>query len=232
MDLIADRLCTTSHRNLSASIAAALLVGGLTGLSAQAASPARPAVDLVVQVRLISEADWDADAANTRTSAPAASRSVSISNAAPATASIPVQAIRVQNGTQAAMSWSQTLPIQWMQAASYRGSSADSSSRGGVVNALVWLRAGQSLRVQPSWPGGRHPVRVEVQLDAESLGDRQGSAIPATQHQVSSSTLSVPLGRWTTFAATGTAAPAQSSSTWSSQPQAGRQLMQLRVDTD
>jgi hypothetical protein len=72
-------------------------------------------------------------------------------------------------------------------------------------------------------------VRVELQLDTESLGEQQNQGLPSTQRQTSSSTISAPLGQWTTFAATGSETPAQSTTTWSTQPRRGRQLMQLRV---
>ena len=205
---------------------------GLASPQTQAAAPARPAVDLLVQVRMISDADWEIDPTNSRATASAAPGSISLSSAATEPSAVQAQEIRVRNGEQAALSWSQTLPIQWLQAASYRGSTTGSNSRAGIVNALVWLRAGQSLSVRPSWPGGRHPVRVELQFDTESLGERQNQGVPSTQRQTTSSTLSAPLGQWITFAATGTAAPAQSPTTWSSQSRHGRQLMQLRVTTE
>lgn len=205
---------------------------GLASTQTQAATPARPAVDLLVQVRMINDADWEIDPANSRATASAAPGGISLSSAATEPSAVPAQEIRVRNAEQATLSWSQTLPIQWLQAASYRGSTTGSNGRAGMANALVWLRAGQSLSVRPSWPGGRHPVRVELQFDTESLGERQNQGVPSTHRQTSSSTLSVPLGQWTTFAATGTESTPSSPTTWSTQSQRGRQLMQLRVTTD
>lgn len=209
---------------------ATLMSLGLASVQSQAAPTARPAVDLLVQVRMIDEADWAADP--TRASAPASAAPRTLSSSTPTATSIPTQALRVQNGERAAMSWSQALPIQWTQAASYRGSSTRRNGEAGFVNALVWLQAGQSLSVQPRWPGGQHPVRVELRLEVDSLGEPQSTHVPSTQHQASSSTLSVPLGQWTTFAATGTESPSSSPYTWSTQSQRGRRLMQLRVTPD
>ena len=208
-----------------------LLSVGLKSNEAVATPPALPAVDLIVQIRFVSDAELAADQAVIDTPSPAAQRGLSVSSAADERASAQMQEIHVRNGEHASMSWSQAMPIQWLQAAEVRGR-ATSAAGGGIVNALIWLHAGQSLSVQPRWSGGRKAVRVDLRLETERVGDRQGQDVPSSSLQISATILSVPLGRWTTFAATGAAQPPLEPSTWSTQAlQArGRQLMQLRVD--
>ena len=210
-----------------------LLSVGLKGNDALATPQALPAVDLIVQIRFVSDADLAADQAVTDAPSPAAQRGLSVSSAADTPAAAQMQEIHVRNGEHASMSWSQAMPIQWLQAAEVRGRAA-SAAGGGFVNALIWLHAGQSVSVQPRWPGGRHAVRVDLRIETEAVGDRQGQDVPSSRLQTSATTLSVPLGRWTTFAATGAAQPPLEPSTWSTQAlhARDRQLMQLRVDPE
>jgi hypothetical protein len=216
---------------LPLGVVAALLFFGFKSNGVLATPPALPAVDMIVQIRLISETELAADEAVIGAPRPAAQGAFSVSNAIDEPASARPQEIRVQNGEHASMSWSQAMPFQWLQAAEVR-SRAASATGGGIVNALIWLHAGQSLSVQPTWPGGRQAVRVNIRLETERIDDPQGQDIPSSSVQKSAATLSVSLGRWTTFAATGTAQPPLDQSTWSTQvPRArGRQLMQLRVN--
>lgn len=224
-NVIARRLAT-----LSLGIATGLMLIGLKVDSAGAAQPALPAEDLIVQIRMVSDAELAADVATGDATKSAAQRGLSVSSSADESASARTQEIRVRNGETASMSWSQALPIQWLQAAELRGGTTRAGG-GGFVNGLVWLRAGQSLSVQPRWPGGRQPVRLDLRLEIERIGDRRGQDVPSSSLQVSASTLSLSLGQWTTFAATGTAEPPLDPATWSTQAlrTRGRQLMQVRV---
>ncbi|MEI7463963.1 MAG: hypothetical protein WCJ87_01260 [Burkholderiales bacterium] len=225
----APKILARRRFNLLVVVIAPVLFGLRSG-NAGETPPALPPVDLIVQVRMISNAELAADEAALSASGPAAQRGLSVSSTVDEPASSRIQEIRVRNGEHASMSWSQALPIQWLQAAELRGQSA-SAARGGIVNGLLWLHAGQSLSVQPSWPGVRHQVRVSIGLMTQSIGDEQGLGVPSSRSQMSSATLSVPLNRWTTFAATGAVQPLPDRSAWSTQvPQArARQLMQLRV---
>ena len=215
---------------LSLGIVAGLMLVGLHGNRAEATQPALPAADLIVQIRMVSDAELAADVATSNATSSAAQRGLSVSSAVDESASARIQEIRVRNGESASMSWSQTLPIQWLQAAEVRGGTGRSAA-GGFVNGLIWLRAGQSLSVQPRWTGGRERVRLDLRLETERVGDRQGQDVPPSSLQTSASTLSLPLGQWTTFAATGTAPPPLDPTTWSTQAlrSGGRQLMQVRV---
>jgi hypothetical protein len=221
----ARRLAAPSLR-----IVGGLILIGLQVDGAGAAQPTLPAADLIVQIRMVSDAELAADVATSDATESAAKQGLSISNSADESASARTQEIRVRNGESASMSWSQTLPVQWLQAAELRGGSTRAGG-GGLVNGLVWLRAGQSLSVQPRWPGGRQPVRLNLRLEIERIGDRRGQEVPSSSLQTSASTLSLPLGQWTTFAATGTAQPPLDPAVWSTQAlrTRGRQLMQVRV---
>lgn len=206
-----------------------LLCASLSAHPARAAAPALPAVDLIVQIRVISESEWAAEAA-AHPSRDHAAQGLEISSAVQTAASARIQEIRVLNGRSAEMSWSQALPIQWLQAAQRRGLRGG-ATEGGIVNALVWLRAGQSLAVQPRWPGGRDPVQVDFRIETQGIEERHSTDIPASSAQTWASTLSVPWGQWTTFATTGTAQPPSDATTWSTQSSSapGLQFMQLRV---
>lgn len=222
---------TCTHLNLRSwrgGIAVGLLGAGLSIHPGLATPPALPAVELIVQVRVISEAELAADM-TARQPPDHPRQGLEISSAIQQPASARTQEIRVLNGRTAEMSWSQALPIQWMQAAQRRDRAGGAT--GGIVNALTWLRAGQSLFVQPRWPGGRDPVQVELRIETQGIDDQRGTDIPASSTQTWASTLSAPWGQWTTFATTGTAQPLSGGPAWSTQSARahGLQFMQLRV---
>lgn len=80
------------------------------------------------------------------------------------------QSVSVRNGEKATLVVSKTMPLQWVQSVTLQsaalatsGASA-SSTGGGVNNAIVWMQAGQSFKVQPSWPGGKPPASVEIDV--------------------------------------------------------------------
>ncbi|MDE1928426.1 MAG: hypothetical protein KGI36_14720, partial [Burkholderiales bacterium] len=110
-------------------------------------------------------------------------------------------------------------------------SGAAGGSGGAVVNALSWFHAGQGLAVQPRWPGGRRPVTLQLRFDAAAGEADAAGALPAQRRLQASTTLLLPLGRWTTFASTGAARPAQAGQTWSTAaaPADAPQALQLRV---
>lgn len=232
--MVRDTCTAMNIRTRCASIAVHGLVVGLlcAGLSlsfAQAAAPGLPDVDLTVQVRVIGEAEWAAEAAARQAPHPPP-QGLEISSSAQASLSARIQEIRVHNGRSATVSWSQALPIQWLQAAQYR-SRMGGATDGGIVNAWTWLRVGQSLSVQPRWSGGRDPVQVDLRIENQDIDGSRGTDIPASGTQSWASTLSVPWDQWTTFATTGTAQPSSNGATWSTQssPAHGLQFMQLRV---
>lgn len=228
---------TCTHLNLRgwcrdiapSGIVVGLLCASLSTHPVFATPPVLPAVDLIVQVRVISEAELAAEAAPSLSPEHAQQR-LAISSAAQAPVSARTHEIRVLNGRTAEMSWSQALPIQWIQAAQWRDRTGGHAN-GGIVNALTWLRAGQFLSLQPRWPGGRDPVQIELRIETQDIEDRRGADIPVSGTQTWASTLSVPWGQWTTFATTGAAQPSPDGATWSTQSaQAhGPQFMQLRV---
>ncbi len=197
--------------------------------AAVAAPPALPAINLVVQIRIVSESGIAPDDQATISTLGAPGRGQSIGTSAVGSRADESQDLRVLNGESASFRWSQSVPFQWMQAAA-TGSNAASGARAGVVNAVTWLQAGQALWVQPRWPGGNQPVRLEVRLESDRIGERSGD-LPATSSHQSGTTLSVPLGRWTTLATTGPAQTAPSPGAWSTQSSQAldRQWIQVRV---
>ena len=103
------------------------------------------------------------------------------------------QRLVVLNGSTASVQLAQSQPWQFVQAA-WQGGAA-SSPRGGVAMGTQWLTSGQSLMVRPRWNGGTAPVSVELQADAAEPVAEEGR----TQQRLST-TLQLPLDRWTTVA--------------------------------
>lgn len=111
------------------------------------------------------------------------------------------------------------LPQQQQQAGA-----AASAAAGRVIAAprTTTVDVSRGFVVRPSWPGGRQPVRVELQAFGVQADGPQS---------VVSSTLSLPLGDWLTVARSGTTVRAPAPGSLSSSDavgQPGREL-QLRV---
>ncbi len=148
-----------------------------------------------------------------------------------------LQQVQVLNGERASLRFAKAMPLQWVQAAaaqaaSRSASAASSSSVGGsVVNAVTWLEAGHGLSVKPRWPGGKQPVTLEVQVDAATVDERTGAALPAQSRSQAGTTVLAPLGQWVTIATTGAGAPREQRGVYSSEAAGGdlRQLVQVRV---
>ncbi len=147
------------------------------------------------------------------------------------------QQVQVRNGEQASLRLGQSIPMQWLEAASMQSdsvsasapSAAASSSRrsGSVKNAVTWMDSGQSITLRPRWPGGQQPVTVELEVQTASVDARNGAELPAQSRSHVATTVSVELGQWVTIAATGTNAPA---GVYSSKGSAdSRRLLQIRV---
>ena len=177
-------------------------LGLLSTLPVQAQLPSR---DLVVELRQISEADGNT--ASTQ----------------PATAQLVSQRIQVRNGEKATLTIGQNVPIRFVQAV---GSGRDGS---GVSYGMVWMQAGQSMAVQPRWPGASQPVRITIDVQFSSVHAPSGSAeLPSQARSQFATTVSAALGQWVTVAATG--GGQTQAGTYSSEAAADtRQLVQIRV---
>lgn len=128
------------------------------------------------------------------------------------------QQIRVRNGAKASLRLGQSMPVQWVQAASARGT---------VVHAVTWMDAGQVLTVQPRWPGAKQAVTVEIEVQSAAVGDRVGTELPTQSRSHLATTVRAPLGQWVTMATTG-GSPQRG--VYSSEATSeSRRLIQLRV---
>ncbi len=188
-----------------------------------AAGPALPAVNLVVELRVIDEAV-------------ASGHGDYIVSTRGPSKQAPQAALQLQllNGQTGAVQLGRALPVQWLQGAARGAGSAASAatdSAGGVAYAVTWVPAGQSLSVRPQWADADSPVTLELQFIRTTLQPARGTSLPATRTQQVGSTLRLPLGVWTAFAATGVAQQASEPGTVSTLSLAGRgrQLMQVRV---
>ena len=143
------------------------------------------------------------------------------------------QTVSVRNGEKASLNVSKSMPMQWVQSVSVQSASMNASgvsvsnTGGGVTNGLVWLEAGQSLQVQPRWPGGKQPVRVDIEVQSTNVAPRSGAELPNQSKSQLTTTVNVPLGQWLTVAISGSAPPA---GVYSSQSASNSQrLLQIRV---
>jgi hypothetical protein len=142
----------------------------------------------------------------------------------------------VRNGEKASLQINQSMPMQWVQkiesqSATLSAASASASSNsGGVTQAVTWMESGQSLTVTPRWPGGKLPVKIEIEVQSSALDERTSSDLPATQRQRFSSTVSAPLNRWVTISSSGK--PARAGSYSSAGSSDGRRLTQIRVSRE
>lgn len=183
-------------------------LGLLSTLPVQAQLPSR---DLVVELRQISEADGNT--ASTQ----------------PATAQLVSQRIQVRNGEKATLTIGQNVPIRFVQAVA-GGSNVQTGGTGGAVSyGMVWMQAGQSMAVQPRWPGASQPVRITIDVQSSSVQAPSGSAeLPSQARSQFATTVSAALGQWVTVAATG--GGQTQAGTYSSEAAADtRQLVQIRV---
>jgi hypothetical protein len=207
------------------------LIQGLVApaAAAQKAKPPTTAVarDLTIELRQVREGQENADVGN------GGAYTAGTASAGP---DFTPQQVRVRSGEKASLSLNQSQPLQWVQrietaSASLSAASASASSQaGGVTQAVTWMESGQSLSVTPHWAGGKHAVKLEIEMLAAHVDDRTGADLPATQRRHLSTTVTAPLNQWVTLATSGkTAKPGTYSSTGSSE---GRLLMQIRVSAD
>jgi Bacterial type II and III secretion system protein len=156
-----------------------------------------PQRDLVVEMRQVEEAERSGYAVGTQAR----------------TTLLAPQQVQVRNGEKASLSLGKSMPIQWVQSVSSQSTSLStksasaSGSSGAVTNAVTWMDAGQSLKVQPRWPGKQQPVTVAVEMQSASVGDRTGADLPEQSRSQVATTVTAPLGQWVTVAATGTSQP-------------------------
>ena len=117
----------------------------------------------------------------------------------------------MRNGEKAVLRLKDAIPMQWTQSASGQapGATPSNGAAGSTTNvnptvthALVWFDAGQSISVQPKWPGGNKPAVVEIEVQRASMESRNAE-LPKQSRSMVSTTLTLPLAEWVTIAATG-----------------------------
>ena len=187
-------------------------------------------LDLTVELRQVKEGEEDQD------SNPQASAGAYTVGTANRAVDFAPQQVRVRNGEKASLQINQSMPMQWVQkiesqsATLSAGGTSASSSSGGVTQAVTWMESGQSLTVTPHWPGGKLPVKIEIEVQSSAVDERVSSDLPATQRQRYTSTVSAPLNRWVTIASSGK--PARAGSYSSAGSSEGRRLRQIRVSRE
>jgi hypothetical protein len=188
--------------------------------AALAAAPALPAVNLLVDVRVVDEAQASGHGDYT------------VSTRALAPPPVETLQLQVMNGQTGALRLGRALPVQWLQAAA-RGAaaSAPADRAGAVAYAVTWVPSGHSLTVRPQWAGGSSAVTLDLQFTSTTLQPKVGAALPATRTQQAGTTLRLPLNAWVSFAATGAPHEAAEPGAIStlSLAERGRQWLQVRV---
>lgn len=185
----------------------------------QAAEAALPKRDLTVELRQVEEGNEGGTRYSAGTSDAAAWEP---------------QMVQVRNGEKAQLRMQDAIPMQWTQSVSTAtlptssASAANGSANAASINnALAWFDAGQSITVQPKWPGGNKPATVEIEVQRTSVGQRMGVDLPTQTRNSMSTTVTLPLAEWVTIAATGRA---PKPGTYSSESGLQvRRLLQVRV---
>lgn len=219
---------SASAKALIAAIAAACMAPVATWAESPGRVTIREVVrDLTVELRQVKDGEQD------HPNSLAAAYSVGTANRA---VDFAPQQVRVRNGEKASLQINQSRPMQWVQkieahSATLSAASASASSQaGGVTQAITWMESGQSFTVTPHWPGGKKPVKLEIEVQSSAVDARTSSDLPATARQRYSTTVSAPLNQWVTIATSGRAASAGSYS--SNGTSDTRSLLQIRVTAD
>lgn len=200
-------------------LACSLLLAASTTL----AQAALPAVNLLVEVRWVDSALPPAAQAGVRDGAVVVGTAGTVSARGPGTVTAtagaappPPERLLVRNGERAALRLATREPLQWVDTVAEL--SPQGQLRGVYARPQPQEReVVRSIVVTPSWPGGRAPVRVSMQVEDA------GNAM--------TSTLALPLERWHTVARTGGSAPPAPRGSLRSSDAAARaeRELQLRV---
>lgn len=192
--------------------AAALVLAPLLAIAPRLAPAAPPARNLCVELRESGATDrsagWQIGSAEARDARERPSS----------------QRLCVRNGESASLALDVARPVQVWQMAP------------GVVLPVAlpstqWLHAGQRIELRPRWDGGNAPVSIELATHASRFDPHvaAGSSEPPQRAAADvRTTLSVPLGRWVTIAASNAAEP-EAGVVASSQALPAR-VVELRVD--
>lgn len=147
------------------------------------AADALPQRDLVVELRAVGASSGSATAWDLSSTDAARER-------------VTAQRVRVSNGRSASLSLAVTRPVQTWQV-------LPGVWRGVTAPATQWISAGQSLVVEPRWPGGTRPVEVRLRATAAHFDPTvaPGSAAPPERREASvETTVDVALGEWVVIA--------------------------------
>lgn len=103
------------------------------------------------------------------------------------------QRVTVLNGQSASLRLTQAMLLQWMQVA------WQSDGTVALLPGAMWAEAVNGFSVRPHWPGPGQAVRLDLTVSSSTLPVDPTSGQAGTQLHT---TLVVPLGEWTTLAAT------------------------------
>ena len=149
-----------------------------------------------------------------------------------------IQKVYVQNGERAQLKLNTSQPMQWVKNAVQQSVSTSSAAAGtsalsgqGVESTVNWMDAGQGLSVKVSWPGGKQPAVVEVEVESAAMDARTGQNLPSQTRSRIATTVLAPLGEWSTIAVTGGRTALEQPGVYSTRAleSDGAKLVQVRV---
>ncbi|HET8871378.1 MAG TPA: hypothetical protein VFM48_13110 [Aquabacterium sp.] len=159
-----------------------------------------------------------------------------------------VHSLMVLNGGRARLYVGQSVPqTNWQfifSAPGAAGVNPSASTTGGqqasagaqLLSQTTWIDLGQGLSVRPQWPGGRAPVKIDIEAQSRqpagpAVAPDGMAADGVIQRQDVATTLSMPMGQWVVVAQTRSNYMQSVRGTWSTRDvddQGGQQL-ELRV---
>ena len=179
-NVIARRLAAPSLR-----IVGGLILIGLQVDGAGAAQPTLPAADLIVQIRMVSDAELAADVATSDATESAAKQGLSISNSADESASARTQEIRVRNGESASMSCHKHYLSSGCRR---RNSAAGRLGQGAVGSSTAWSGCAPASPCPCSRAGPVGANRCGWTFDSRSnalvIGEARKSRLPVCRHRL------------------------------------------------
>ena len=124
-----------------------------------------------------------------------------------------VQKVFVLNGERAKMRLGLSVPVQWVGSAMGVTGQVEGKS---VQTNTMWMDAGQGFSVKVSWPGGKQPAAVDIEVDGSAIDNPGAKSLPTQSRSHVATNVLAELGEWVTVATSGRRAQVERSGVYSS----------------
>lgn len=190
------------------------------GAVAWAAPPKLPVRNMTVELRVVAAGDAPVVAGTVVRTQPVQAQEQELE----------VQKVFVMNGERAQVKLGRSMPLQWVQSAKVDQTPAGTPVQG-VDTATQWMESGQALSVLVRWPGGKKLAVVELEVDTTAVATQPGHKLPHQARSRVASTITLPLGEWSTVAVTGRREAVAQPGVYSTRPLDGEgaKWVQIRV---